>query len=93
MIATGTWSIQNAGTPTAGEELQILVADPASPLDRWHMSWLGPRRERPHAVFVLRGSSIQGTAALNCDLGDASPPSMEQREASEWMARTISLMQ
>jgi hypothetical protein len=36
---------------------------------------------------------MQGTAVLDCDLGDASPASMEQREASEWMAKTISLMQ
>ena len=54
MIATGTWSIQNAGTPTAGEELQILVADPASPLDRWHMSWLDRQRKAPRRFRSAR---------------------------------------
>jgi hypothetical protein len=69
--------------------MQILYADPASPLDRWHLGWSGPERIRPHAVFVVRGPRDDGPCSAECDLGDVRLDAPERRAWSEWYSTLL----
>ncbi len=90
VTANGVWSFREPGAPTAEtKQLQILFADPSSPFARWHISWTGPKRIQPHAVFVLRGRPDAGAATLECDLGDVRPESAERREWPDWLEKTL----
>jgi serine/threonine protein kinase len=84
VTAEAAWSYREIGAPDPDRELQIYFADPVSPLARWRLSWTGPRRVRPHAVFIMRGPRAGGDATLECDLGDAPADSLERRIWSEW---------
>jgi hypothetical protein len=84
--AGGEWSIHGMGEGVSSAKLRFLFADPASPFDRWRMSWRGPVRNRPHAVFVLAPTVDQRWTMLGCDLGSVHPQSREHREWSEWFA-------
>jgi hypothetical protein len=85
--ATAVWNYR-VGTSPVVYQMQVDFADPESPFDRWHMSWHGPRRTLPHAVFVLLGAAGSETLFLHCDLGDVRPGSAAQRAWSAWLSKT-----
>jgi len=89
--ATGVWNFEEPGTPPVAKQMQIVFADPESPFDRWRMSWYGPQRRLPHAVFVIRGAPDNAYVRLECDLGDVRPGAPERRDWSEWLSRTLEL--
>ena len=91
ITAEGSWLYTAPDVPDAARQLRICFADPQSLRARWHLSWSGPRRVQPHAVFVLRGPGADGTAELRCDLGDAPRESAERREWSGWAAPLLHL--
>ena len=97
VTAQGSWSFGDLRPPSTGGELQVLFAEPSSPLDRWKMTWRGPKRKDPHAVFVLLGRVDEGghavSTVLGCDLGDAPVGSEDQVRAAEWLGRTLASLQ
>jgi tRNA A-37 threonylcarbamoyl transferase component Bud32 len=87
IVATGDWSVTERGSSAPARELQVSFAEPASPFERWRMTWHGPQRVQPHAVFVLQGPPHDGITELACDLGDVQPGSPEQRDWTEWFSQ------
>jgi len=97
VTAQGSWSFGDRRPPSTSGDLQILFAEPSSPLDRWKMTWRGPRRKDPHAVFVLLGRVDEEgrtvSTVLGCDLGDAPVGSDDRVRAAEWLGRTLASLQ
>jgi len=101
VTAQGSWSFGDRRPPSTSGDLQVLFAEPSSPLDRWRMTWRGPKRKEPHAVFVLLGRVDEDgrtvSSVLGCDLGDApigSPDGSDDRvRATEWLGRTLASLQ
>jgi tRNA A-37 threonylcarbamoyl transferase component Bud32 len=97
VTAQGSWSFGDRRPPSTSGDLQVLFAEPSSPLDRWRMTWRGPKRKDPHAVFVLLGRvDEEGRAVstvLGFDLGDAPVGSQDRVRAAEWLGRTLASLQ
>jgi tRNA A-37 threonylcarbamoyl transferase component Bud32 len=91
--ATGVWNYGVPGNSPVAYQMQVVFADPESPFDRWHMSWHGPRRALPHAVFVVRGAPGKEDVFLDSDLGDVRPGSAAQLAWSAWLAKTYAATQ
>jgi serine/threonine protein kinase len=89
ITATGAWSLHEGDSALPPQQLQILFADHESPFDRWHLSWSGPERILPHAVFVLRGPRDDSPCSLACYLGDVLRDAPERREWSEWFSTLL----
>jgi tRNA A-37 threonylcarbamoyl transferase component Bud32 len=86
--ASGAWSYREKGGDKPESEVWLSFADPSSVFDRWRMTWSGPQRSRPHAVFVL--SQDEGSLpTLDGDLGDARQGASEQSEWADWLARLL----
>jgi hypothetical protein len=76
------WRLEDRGAAVPPQQMQILFADPESPFDRWYLTWSGPKRVLPHAVFLVRGPREEGTCSLDCDLGDV--PQSALQSWAEW---------
>jgi hypothetical protein len=87
--ATAVWSFHERGREAPSGDLAIAFADPASPLDRWRLTWSGPRRTQPHAVFLVGNLLFSGGCRMACDLGDVRQDSQEQRLWTEWYRSLI----
>jgi predicted Ser/Thr protein kinase len=70
LVERGYAVTSNAIWSDGPARMEVVFADPASPLDRWRISWFGPERVLPHAVFVLAGPADSGQVGVACDLGD-----------------------
>ncbi len=97
VTAEGFWSFGDRRPPSTSGELRVLFAEPSSTLERWRMSWRGPKRTGPHAVFVLLGRVDEAgrtvSTTLGCDLGDAPVESEDRVRAAEWLGRTLASLQ
>jgi tRNA A-37 threonylcarbamoyl transferase component Bud32 len=91
ITAEGSWQYTASDAPGEARLLAIDFAEPELVRARWHLSWSGPRRVQPLAIFVLRGPGADGTVELRCDLGDAPLDSPERREWSDWAAPLLRL--
>jgi hypothetical protein len=91
--ASGSWTFDGPSGDSGPKELRVLFAEPNSVFDRWHVSWLGPRRMKPHAVFALYAPLNNGATFLGCDLGDVREGGTERRDWSDWLAKTLNSTQ
>ena len=85
----GKWTLADPQDPSKEHELQVLTAEPASPFDRWRISWGGPVRVKPRAVFRILGPREGGPALLTSDLGDAPAESPLRHSALDGLAATL----
>jgi tRNA A-37 threonylcarbamoyl transferase component Bud32 len=95
VTATGTWWVSLPGVNAGQTSMRVWLADPSSMFGRWTMTWRGPKRNMPHAVFVLRGSKTDAKAMtqIACDLGDAFPDSPERKRWSAWSEHILAALQ
>jgi hypothetical protein len=65
--------------------LCVLKATPESPLDRWRMTWTGPRRTEPHLVLRIVSDPTGRRAAIVVDAGMVERAGPEESEWREWI--------
>jgi tRNA A-37 threonylcarbamoyl transferase component Bud32 len=82
--ATGVWSFREPKEGGLSGEIRISFADPASAFDRWHLTWSGPMRAEPHAVFVLVCFNDREHCWFACDIGEMKHDSATEKQWSEW---------
>jgi hypothetical protein len=93
--ATGTWSVHKLREAVDEQEwMWVWFADRGSIFERWRVTWRGPKRISPHAVFVLRGSksNAESLARVSCDLGDVPPDSPEKEQWAAWSEKVLSAL-
>jgi tRNA A-37 threonylcarbamoyl transferase component Bud32 len=95
VTATGIWWVSLPGVNAEEQWMHVWFADSSSVFDRWRMTWRGPKRTMPHAVFVLRGSKTnpKAPAQIACDLGDLLPDSPERKTWTAWSGQILAGLQ